>query len=427
MTEHGRALKDKDIVCLGHLRRVFPLLDRLNDVGCERDRAGNRELFFGDYCKLVLLYIWNPLIDSLRMLQEAGELTSVAKALGVRRFSLGSFSETPRIFEPERLEPIIEELAGQLQPPNKDPRLCELKHALTLVDSTVLSALTRLARSAVGVDARCNTSRDGGAVYGWRLHTQLDLDTFSPRHLERRGARNAGANRENNVLRQSLESGRCYVGDGGYADRTLFDDIVARDSSYVVRLREDSVMQVLEERLLSQEALDAHVVRDAMVRLGVEGAGQMGHPVRIVAIQVQPHPKRTRKAREGVTKGTRQSELLLLATSLLDLPAELVALIYLYRYTIELFFRIFKQLLGARHLLSQREEGIDVQVNCTVIVCLLLCLMTRKRPSKSNRNMIGWYPIGLASEQELIDHLNRPDNTGVKLRAKDELWKKLGV
>ena len=428
MREHSQAVKDKDIACLGHLRRVFPLLDRLNDVGCGRDRAGNRELFFGDYCKLVLLYIWNPLIDSLRTLQEASTLTSVARALGMGRFSLGSFSEAPRIFEPERLRPIIEELAGELTGGGKDPRLSELKHALTLVDSTVLRALTRLARSAAGVDARYNTSRDGAAIYAWRLHTQLDLETFSPRHIDRTGARNAGANRENNVLRQNLESGRCYVGDGGYADRSLFDAIVTKGSSYVVRLAENAVLQVKQERLLSEEALAANVVRDAVLdRLGVSGTGDMNHPVRIVAVQVQPHPKRTRKTREGVIKGTRQSDLILLATNLLDLPAELVALIYLYRYTIELFFRIFKQLLGARHLLSQREEGIDVQVHCTVIVCLLLCLVTGKRPGKSNRNMIGWYLIGLASEQELIDHLNRPDNTGVKKRAKDELWKKLGV
>lgn len=116
----------------------------------------------------------------------------------------------------------------------------------------------------------------------------------------------------------------------------------------------------------------------------------------------------------------------MLYTSLIDLPAELVALIYLYRYTIELFFRVFKQLLGLRHLLSQRQEGIDIQVYCTAIVCLLICLITGKKPTQSNRSMIGWYLIGLASRQELIDHLNRPDNTGVKKRAKDELWKKLG-
>lgn len=418
--EQAKPLEEKDVVCLGHLRRVLPLLERLHDAGCVRDKAGNRRLFFDDYCKLVLLYLWNPLIDSVRTLQEAAGLTSVAKALGVGRFSLGSFSEAPRVFDPGRLEPIIEELAGQLQPLSKDPRLSDLRHALTLVDSTVLTALSRLAKAACGEQSRFNTSRDGKAMHGWRLHTQLDLETFTPRRIQRTGARNAGPGRENNVLRSSLEGGRCYVGDGGYADRTLFDDIVDADSSYVVRLRDDSVFQVEEERLLSQEALEGGVVRDAVVRLGGEQAGPMRHPLRIVAVQVEPHPRRTRK-------GTFQRDLVLVATSLLDLPAELVALIYRYRYTVELFFRFFKQLLGLRHLLSQRQPGIDIQVHCTVIVCLLVCLITGKRPSKSNVQMIGWHLIGLASRQELIDHLNRPDNTGIKKRAKDELWKKLGV
>jgi hypothetical protein len=413
-------LREEDILCLGHLRRVFDLLDALEDVGTERDTAGSRQLFFNDYCKLVLLHIWNPLIGSLRQLQEAAALKKVSEALGVKRFSLGSFSEAPRVFDPEKLKPVIAELAGQLQPMNSDPRLEEVKHAITLVDGTVLRGLTRLARSAAGLDARCNTSRNGKGVYGWRLHTQLDLKTFSPHRIDRTGARNAGHNRESNLLRRSLEGGRCYVGDGGYADRALFDDIVDAQSSYVIRAAENSVFAVLEERLLSEQALKAGVVRDAVVSLNGAGTQPTRHMVRRVEVQVEPHQRRTRKDPK------KQCDLIVLYTSLIDLPAELVALIYLYRYSVELFFRVFKQLLGLRHLISQREPGIDIQVYCTAIVCLLICLISGKKPTQSNRSMIGWYLLGLASQQELIDHLNRPDNTGVKKRAKDELWKKLG-
>ena len=419
--EHAKQepLREKDIVCLGHLERVFALLEAMDQPDPSgRDKAGNRELFFGGYVKLVLLYVWNPLIDSVRRLQQAAMLDNVAKALGVKRFSLGSFSEAPRAFDPEQLQPVIEELAGQLRPPGQDPKLGELEHTLTLVDSTVLTALGRLAKAAVGADARFNTSRDGKGVYGWRLHTQLDLKTFSPHRIDRTGARNAADNREHNVLRRSLEPDRCYVGDGGYADQSLFDAIGDAHSSYVVRLRQDSVFTVLEERLLSDEALAAGVVRDAVVTLGTQDGGR--HSVRLVAVQVEPHPRRTRR------DPRKQSDLILLATSLIDLPPELVALIYRYRYTIELFFRVFKQLLGLRHLISQREQGIDIQVHCTVIVCLLLCLITGRKPDKSNRTMISWYLIGLASERELLAHLNKPDNTGVKLRAKAEQWKKLG-
>jgi hypothetical protein len=422
---------DKDVAApekiqgLKHFKRLVPLLSRLHDVGCERDTAGNRTLFMDGYCATVVLYLLNPMIDSIAMLRAAVKVPRVAKALGVESFSAGSFSESARVFDPERLKAVIAELAGELTPLSNDPRLSELKDALTLVDSTVLAGLSRLAAAACE-QTRYGTTRDGRSLHGWRVHVQLDLELFCPHKTEVTGARKAGPGGEANVLRRSLEAGRCYVGDGGYADRTLFDDIVNAASSYVTRMREDSVFEVLEERLLTDQALGANVVRDAIVRLGGAEAAPMNHAVRIIAVQVEPHPRRTRRAQEGGNKGTRYTDLLVIATSLIDLPAELVALIYCYRYSVELFFRFFKQLLGMRHLLSQRQEGVRIQVYCCVIVCMLISLQTGKRPGKLAVRMIGLYLMGVADEQDVIDHLNRPDNTGVKKRAKAELWKKLG-
>jgi hypothetical protein len=409
------ALKDKDLLCLGHLKRVFPLLDALRDVGCQRDKAGNRALFFNDYLKLVLLYTWNPLIGSVHDLQQAAALPKVAKALGIKRFSAASFSESVRIFEPERLKPIIRELAGELPAVALNQKLGELKHALTLVDGTVVRGLNRLVHSAIGIDGRYTTTRDGSAVYGWRLHAQLDLQTFLPQSLLRTGARNGATQREANVLRAHLQAGRCYVCDGGYADRSLFEDIDQAQSSYVIRAAENSVFSVVTERLLSAEALAAGIVRDAIVQLD----SPLGHAVRRIEIQVAPHPRRKQS-------GVRQTDKIILYTNLTELPAELIALIYHYRYTVELFFRIFKQLLGMRHLLSQREEGIDIQIDCALIVCILIQLISGKKPNKAMRNIVGWYLLGLADEQDVVDFLNKPDNTGVKLRAKEDLWKKLG-
>lgn len=424
--EAAPGLKDTDIVCLGHLQRVFQLLEQLAPVGCERDSAGNRRLFFDGYCKLVLLYIWNPLLCSIADLQQAVGLPKVAKAVGVARFSAGSFSESVRVFDPELLKPVITELTGQLPayPPPKG--LDDLQHVLTLVDGTVLAAVARLARASCGicedgVDAtRYNTGRDGKAMYGWRLHTQFDLKAFSPHRLDRTGARNAGASRENNVLREHLEAGRCYVGDGGYNDRTLFDAITDIGSSFVIRAADNAVFEVVEERLLSKAALDGGIVRDVLVKL--DGAT---HPVRRIEVQVEPHARRFRN-------GAKQIDLIALHTNLdpaagcQNLAAELIAAIYLLRYTVELFFRCFKQMLGMRHLLSQRPEGIDIQIYCTVISCLLIQIISGKKPNKAMRNIVGWYLMGIADAQDVINHLNKPDNRGVKLRAKEALWKKLG-
>ena len=40
--------------------------------------------------------------------------------------------------------------------------------------------------------------------------------------------------------------------------------------------------------------------------------------------------------------------------------------------------------------------------------------------------LMSLYLAGWASEADVLHELTRKDNTGVKLRAKDELWKKLG-
>ena len=45
-----------------YLERVTPLLERLRDSGCDRDKANNRELHFDRYAALLLLYFFNPVL-----------------------------------------------------------------------------------------------------------------------------------------------------------------------------------------------------------------------------------------------------------------------------------------------------------------------------------------------------------------------------
>jgi len=67
---------------------------------------------------------------------------------------------------------------------------------------------------------------------------------------------------------------------------------------------------------------------------------------------------------------------LLLATDRMDLSAELIGLIYRYRWQIELFFRWLKCILGCQHLLALSQNGITIQVYCALIASLLIRLWT---------------------------------------------------
>jgi hypothetical protein len=134
-------VREEDLTGLKYFDKLAPLLARLHDVGCQRDKAGNRELHFDQYCLLVLLFLFNPVVRSLRAIQQASELRKVQRKLGCQRVSLGSFSEATEVFQPERLKEIVAELGMQLQPIAHDPRLKDLPHTLTLVDGTLLKGL----------------------------------------------------------------------------------------------------------------------------------------------------------------------------------------------------------------------------------------------------------------------------------------------
>src|SRR5258707_5164361 len=90
-----------------YFRLLQPFLERLQAVGIARDRAGNRLLFFDQYVSLLLLYFFNPVLTSLRGIQQASALDKVQKRLGVRRTSLGSLSEATGVFDPEHVRAIV--------------------------------------------------------------------------------------------------------------------------------------------------------------------------------------------------------------------------------------------------------------------------------------------------------------------------------
>ena len=95
-------VREEDVTGLKYFDKLAPLLARLHDVDCQRDKAGNRKLHFDQYCMLVLLFLFNPVVRSLRAIEQASELRKVQRKLGCQRASLGSLSEATDVFQPER-------------------------------------------------------------------------------------------------------------------------------------------------------------------------------------------------------------------------------------------------------------------------------------------------------------------------------------
>jgi Transposase DDE domain len=394
-------VNERDLTGFKYLDRLLPLLERLHEIGCARDRSANRRLHYDQYCLLVLLSLFNPVVRSLRAIQQASTLRKVQKRLRCPRTSLGSLSEATAVFDPERLEAIIGDLLAEV-PRARSIGRDHVTQVLTAVDGSVVRTIASLAEAAYLSD------KNGQTHCAWRFHTHFEIDRSVPVRMDVTTANNSEGSDEKNQLRRRLEADRCYVMDRWFAQFALWNEIVATGSSYVCRIRDNSVMHdVIKERSLSEAARAAGVIRDHIVRLGSKE--RPDHPVRVIQVQASPHRKRG--GRKGGTAGPSCDGIIRIATNLLDVPAEIIADIFRHRWTIELFFRFFKHVLGCRHLISQDPKGIQIQAYCAIIACLLIHLWTGGRPTLRSYEMICFYLLGWADLDELTAHLEKLTDT----------------
>lgn len=392
-------LSEQDITGLKFFDQLAPLLQRLHDDACERDTANNRTLHYDQYGMLMLLYFFNPIVTSLRGLQQASELKNVQEKLGCARASLGSLSESATVFDPDRLKEIIGELGQQLQPLADDKRLQNIKQTITLVDGSLIAALPRI------MEASFRKTQTGSGMIKWRLHTHFELFTGVPNRIDVT-PNGGGEHDERAVLESTLEPDRLYVTDRGYAKFLLFNAIVRKGSSYVCRLRDNSVWTTVEERYRNDNAGLDGIISDEIVEFNNSSVGRRpDHKIRVISIRVNPHT--TRGKYRGGSSGVDSDGILRIATNLLDVPADIISLIFAYRWAIEIFFRFFKHMLGCRHLLSHNQNGIEIQTYCAIIACMMIALWTGRQPTKRTYEMICFYFCGLATEDELMAHIEK--------------------
>jgi len=392
MRKKKEKIKQSDLQGFKYFKKFSQMLERLHNAGCQRDRAGNRILHMDQYMTLLLLCMFSPISKSLRSMQRASELKKVQKKLGVPRSSLGSLSEAARVFDSDLLIGIIGELASDLKPVPHSAKLDDVKAILTIVDGTLLKALPKTVDALWG-DRNANA---------FKAHVQYELLKAVPVKCQLTD----GKANEKTVLAQNLEPGRLYVLDRGYAKYKLLQQIIGAESNFACRIKDDSVFEIIEERGLDSDSLQAGIRRDMIVRLGCEPLrDDLKQPVRV--IQLKTTEQTQYSSHTLPYQGRKPPETMLICTDRLDLPADVITLIYKCRWQIEIFFRFFKHILGCRHLLSYCDNGIELQIYAAIIACLLIALYTGRKPTLRTYEMFCLYLAGWADEEELVAHIER--------------------
>lgn len=383
-------IKESDLQGFKYFKKLSQMLERLHNAGCQRDAAGNRILHMDQYMTLLLLCMFSPVCSSLRSMRQASELKKVQKKLRVPRSSLGSLSEAARVFDSDLLIEIIGGLASQLEPIPHSARLDDIKAILTIVDGTLLKALPKTVDALWG-DRNANA---------FKAHVQYELLKAVPVKYQLTD----GKANEKAVLAQNLETGRFYVLDRGYAKYELLQQIIDVESNFACRINDDSVLEIIEERQLDSDSLQAGISRDMIVRLGCESTrDDLKQAVRV--IQLKTTEQTQHSALRLPYQGRKPPETMLICTDRLDLPADVIALIYKCRWQIEIFFRFFKHILGCRHLLSYCDNGIELQIYAAIIACLIIALYTGRKPTLRTYEMFCWYMTGWADEEDMAAHI----------------------
>lgn len=359
------------------LEKVAPCPQRARPKG-----GPNRLLSEEDYLCSFLFAQFNPVIDSMRGLCACSNLERVQQEVCSRPISLGAFSEAQFVFGFSRLEKVFEGLVEEDLRHGASQRasagLGKLPAALRLVDSSVFRALPRMNWAEWRHQHR--TQR---AV---RLHLKFNLLDGRPSEARVTEGRHC----ERKAFADMISEGEFYVGDRYYGrDYKLFRALDEAGCGYIIRLCENANLSVIEELPLDEESQAAGVVSDQIVRLGARERWHCG-PVRVVRIE-----------KEGM------DEALILVTNRLDpesFSAALIAEIYRHRWAIELFFRWFKCVLGRAnqwHWFAEGSDGVAIQIYTALIAALLLSRRLGKLPGKRCMEMLRFYLMGMASNEEL--------------------------
>jgi hypothetical protein len=281
--------------------------------------------------------------------------------------SLASFSAMQQVVEPELLAGVLREMSTEAGPVFGDKRVRQHVQELIANDGTLLPALPRMAWALWQ-----NPQNRAG-----KLHLEFSVWRQVPVEFTVTDANTS----ERAVWKSKLRKGACYVNDRNYShDYRLIGEVQKAQAFFVLRLHNNALFTPLESaRVLSEADRQAGVVEDIKVRLGSDPDGPEGRLVRVEA--------------DGHT--------FLLFTNLQDLTAELVALIYRYRWQIELFFKWIKCVLGCRHWMAESLQGMTLQIYCALIASVLLVLWTGRKPTKRQWEALQLYWVGCVSLDEL--------------------------
>lgn len=355
-------------------------LERLVNQLREQNPHGNRELFLDDVFVAYLLAFFNPALRSLRTIEDFSQTRQAQKHLTIRKLCKSTLSDFNKLADSARLQPILDHLRREVLKPGPARAaapLAALHRQILAVDGTFLKAAAAVVWAI----------RRRGSKTGARLDFHLDVETWLPELLvipeDREG--------EARTAQETITAGAIHLYDRGLFSFDLIAAHAPKTADFVMRIRAPGPrcpkLETVETRALTQEARDAGVTSDRLVRLvGSDHCKPPDMVLREVVIIPADDPENP----------------VYLLTTLLDLDASIIGLLYRHRWQIELFFRWLKSYARFDHLISHNRAGVLLNFYVAVIGVTLMYLHMGHRPSKYLFLMMGMVADGSATLEEVM-------------------------
>jgi transposase len=338
---------------------------------------------------LHLLAFFNPIVRSLRLMEDLSQTPMAVKLLGqLGRVPKSTLSDAHTRVDPGVLLAVLGELMASLpQNLRLDADLAEIQQQILAGDSTYFQTIGDLSWA---LQNRKSNGKPGARV---GLYVQIDVAHGVPCGPDGVGVELGDKSEsESQLAANHVMPGAIHLYDRGFVSFDLLKTLLKADADFVLRLTTQTRFTVVEEHKLTKKDIAAGVISDRVGYLsGCQHSLPPGQLLREVIVTNDADPDKPMR----------------LLSSLMNLGADQIAALYRKRWQVELFFRWLKMYGNYTHLISHDKDGAAWAFYIAVIGVTLLAIVGDRRPSKYDLAMLSIVAAGGATLEDIVPILQR--------------------